>query len=137
MVAIPLACTHQSAPDYLVVKQAGGAELLVAQCTDSSYIWEMSDLIIEGTAEQVESKWDEAGTSIFTYTVISIDTYLKGHTLEQSSVQIVTPGGTVGDIGQGVEDQPLFHKGHRVRIYLHQQEGQYSVVCGTFGVEQI
>ena len=52
-------------------------------------------------------------------------------------LQIVTPGGTVGDIGQWVEDQPIFHEGNKVRIYIVEMNGQFSIVCAQFGVEEI
>ena len=55
----------------------------------------------------------------------------------EDKLQIVIPGGTVGDISQWVEDQPIFHESTRVRIYFQERDGGFSIVCAQFGVEEI
>ena len=121
----------------IIVKQSGGAGLLIAECSNKSYITEAADYIIEGTVEKVESKWDEKRTSIFTYTDLRIEKYIKGTPFKEDKLQIVTPGGTVGEIGQWVEDQPIFYEGKRVRIYFQKTNGEFSIVCAQMGVEEI
>jgi hypothetical protein len=122
--------------EKIVVKQSGGAGLLIKECSDSSYITQTADYIVEGTVEKVESTWDEAKTGIFTYTDLRIENYVKGAPFEGDEIQIVTPGGTVGDISQWVEDQPILHEGTKVRIYFEQENGEYAIVCGHFGVQE-
>ena len=95
------------------------------------------DYIIEGTVEKVESKWNEEKTSIFTYTDLLIENYVKGIPFESNELQIITSGGTVGEISQWVEDQPIFYQGKRVRIYLEKTNGEFSIVCAQFGIEEI
>ena len=121
----------------IIVKQSGGAGLLIAECADRSYITETSDYIIEGAVEKVESRWNEERTSIFTYIDLSIEKYVKGTPFTEDKLQIVTPGGTVGEISQWVEDQPIFHEGRKVRIYFKETNGEFSIVCAQFGVEEI
>ena len=121
----------------LIVKQSGGAGLLIAECADKSYITETADYIIEGIVEKVESKWNEERTSIFTYTDLKIVKYVKGAPFTEDKLQIVTPGGIVGEIGLAVEDQPIFHEGKKVRIYFQETSGEFSIVCAQFGVEEI
>ena len=111
--------------------------MMVAECGDRNYITNIADYIIEGTVIKVESKWDESKTSIYTYTDLSIDKYVKGVPLTENKLQIVTPGGTVGDISQWVEDQPIFHEGKKVRLYLQEKNNEFSIVCAQFGVEDI
>ena len=118
----------------IIVKQSGGAAKLIQECMDQSYIAQTADYIIEGMVEKVESRWNDAKTSIFTYSDVAIDTYVKGAPFPVNKLQIVTPGGTVGDITQAVEDQPIFHEGKKVTIYLEQVNGNYVIVCGRFGV---
>jgi hypothetical protein len=118
----------------IVVKQSGGAGILVKECADEAYRTEKADYIIEGTVEKVESRWNQERTGIFTYTELAIEKYVKGVPFTESKLQIVTPGGTVGEISQWVEDQPIFHDGKRVKIYFEEVNGEFLIVCGQFGV---
>jgi hypothetical protein len=120
----------------IIVKQSGGTGMLIKECTDKSYITQTADYIIEGTVDKVESQWSEGRTGIFTYTDLRIENYVKGTPFAQNELQIVTPGGTVGGITQAVEDQPIFHVGKKVRIYFEEVNGEFSIVCGPFGVEE-
>jgi len=124
-------------PGPVVVKQTGGAGVLIAECRDRQYIISTADYIVEGTVHRVESKWNEDKSSILTYTDLSIDNYVKGTPFVQDRLQIITPGGTVGDITQVVEDQPIFHEGKRVRIYFQEIDGEFHIVCAQFGVEEL
>ena len=120
----------------IIVKQSGGAGLLVKECTDEAYRTEKADYIIEGTVEKVESRWNQEKTGIFTYTDLQIERYVKGAPFAENKLQIVTPGGTVGELSQRVEDQPIFHEGKKVRIYLEEVNGEFFIVCAQFGVEE-
>ena len=120
----------------VIVKQSGGAALLIKECTDKSYITHEADYIVEGTVEKAESQWNESRTSIFTYTDLKIENYVKGAPFAQNELQIVTPGGTVGEVSQWAEDQPIFHEGKKVRIYFEEVNGEFSIVCAQFGVEE-
>jgi len=120
----------------IVVKQSGGAGILVKECADKSYITQTADYIIEGTVGKVESRWNQERTGIFTYTELTIEKYVKGAPFAENKIQIVTPGGTVGEISQWVEDQPIFHEGKKVRIYFEEVNGEFFIICGQFGVEE-
>jgi len=120
-----------------IVKQSGGAAMLDIKCANQSYITETADYIVEGTVKNVESKWNENKTSIFTYSDLLIEKYLKGTPFENNLLQIITPGGTVGDISQWVEEQPIFHEGKKVRVYLKKTNGEFSIVCARDGIEEI
>lgn len=120
----------------VVVRQSGGAGILVTECADEAYKAEKADYIIEGTVEKVESRWNKERTSVFTYTYLRIEKYVKGAPFAGDKLQIVTPGGTVGEISQWVEDQPIFHEGKKMRIYFEEVSGEFVVICGQFGVEE-
>ena len=130
--------------DSIIIGQSGGAAMLTAECGNRNYITNTADYIIEGVVENVESRWNEERTSIFTYTNLTIERYVKGTPFETNKLQIVTRGGTVGEITQWVEDQAIFHEGKRVRIYFREvleefrEFGeQFLIVCGGGGVEEI
>jgi hypothetical protein len=124
-------------PGPVTVKQTGGAPALIAECQDRQYIISTADYIVEGTVWGVESKWNEDKSGIFTYTDLSIEKYVKGAPFAQDRLQIITPGGTVGDITQVVEDQPILHEGRRVRIYFQEIDGEFHIVCAQLGVEDL
>jgi len=131
----PLSQTSPTGP--VVVKQSGGAGILIAECRNKQYIISTADYIIEGLVEKVESNWNEDKSAIFTHTNLSIEKYVKGNPFAEKKLQIVTPGGAVGDITQVVEDQPIFHEGKRVRIYFQDVDGEFHIVCAQFGVEEL
>src|SRR4030042_781363 len=118
--------------EQVTVKQSGGAGMLISECSDKSYITQTADYIIEGTVEKVESRWNEERTGIFTYTDLGIENYVKGTPFAENKLQIVTPGGTVEEITQAVEDQPIFHEGKKVTIYFQEVNGEFSIVCAQF-----
>ena len=119
----------------VIIRQSGGAGAILAECQDKDYLSNVADYIVEGTVTFVESRWNEENTGIFTYSDLTVATYIKGTPLPVNTFQIVTPGGTVGDITQVVEDQPIFHEGRKVRLYLENVNGEFSIICGRFGVE--
>lgn len=121
----------------VVVKHSGGAGLLIADCGDKQYIIDTADYIIEGLVERVESNWNADKSGIFTHTDLSIEKYVKGPPFTENKLQIVTPGGTVGDVTQLVEDQAIFHEGKRVRIYFQEIDNEFHIVCSQFGVEDL
>ncbi len=121
----------------VVVKQSGGAGLLIAECQDKQHIISTADYIVEGTVRRVESNWNADKSAIFTYINLSIEKYVKGTPFAGNEFQIVTSGGTVGDITQVVEDQPIFHEGKKVRIYFQEIDGEFHIVCAQFGVEEL
>lgn len=115
---------------------------LISECEDRNYISKNADSIVEGTVEKVESKQmkEKFGMSeinIYTFNNLTIEKYVMGNPINRNKVQLVIPGGTVNGITQWVEDQPTFHEGARVRVYLQEEQGKFSVVCAQAGVEEI
>jgi hypothetical protein len=144
LLLVPAGCTPavpelqpSPSPGPVEVKQTGGAAALIAECQDRQYIIGTADYIVEGTVRGVESKWNEDKSGIFTYTDLSIEGYVKGAPFAQDRLLIITPGGTVGDITQVVEDQPIFYEGKRVCIYFQEIDGEFHIVCAQFGVEEL
>lgn len=139
-----MGCASPAAPpaappaqNEIIVRQAGGAGALIAECGERDYVTRMSDYIIEGKIEKVEAAWNQDKSQILTRTDLTIEKYVKGEPFPQNKLQIVTPGGTVGEISQWVEDQPIFHEGKRVRIYFEKIDGEFAIVCAQFGVEDV
>ncbi|MFC1663799.1 hypothetical protein ACFL0A_01610 [Patescibacteria group bacterium] len=122
--------------DQIIVKQSSGAFILPIECMDRNYISDKADYIIEGTVEKVEVKEVNKG-EIFTYSDILIEKYLEGTPFDSDKMQIVTPGGCIEEICLWIEDQPIFNEGKKVRIYLQETNGEFSIVCAHSGVTAI
>lgn len=121
----------------MIARQSGGMAMLIQECADINYIANTSDYIIEGIVENVESRWNEENTSIFTYSDIAIEEYVKGTPFTENELQIITPGGSVGGITEWMEDQPTFHEGKEVRVHLKETDGEFSIVCAQSGILEI
>jgi hypothetical protein len=76
-----------------------------------------SELIITGDVEDTEAHWTSDKTSIMTTAVISITEIIKGRAKEKK-IQVMYPGGEVGDIGMKVSDEAPLHRGERVLLFL-------------------
>ncbi|MBU1036886.1 hypothetical protein KKF32_02525 [Patescibacteria group bacterium] len=121
--------------EEVIIVQQDRSGLLAAECADKSYITERADYIIEGFVEKVTNEtaypfmWREGQNYNFIYTDLLIERYIKGIPFGTNRLQIVTP--------DGVEDQPIFHQGKRVRIYFQGTNGEYTIVCGSFGIQEL
>ena len=73
---------------------------------------------------------------IYTYSDLRVEKLLKGDLLE-SEIRIVAQGGVVDGEGVSVEDQPIFHRGERVRLYLQENNGELIIVCDGAGVRSL
>jgi hypothetical protein len=111
----------------ITVFQSGGSNQLIVECGDKNYISNKADYIIEGTVGKVWSGWVDMKTGIHTYTDLAIENYDKGTPFAEKEMTIITEGGCVGNKCQTVEDQPIFHEGKKVRVYLKETNGEFSV----------
>jgi hypothetical protein len=72
--------------------------------------------IVKGYVTDVVSEWNDERTTIFTYTTIVVDQWLKGS--GPKAITIRTPGGEVGDVGLWVEDVPVFVRDQDVFAFV-------------------
>jgi hypothetical protein len=108
--------------------QAAMVEQTVAELAASS-----SD-IISGAVLAKESWWNEDKTFIFTTVSIQVNELLKGTLAVPSTVEVVVPGGEVGEIGLGVEHAARFEVGEEVIVFLTLlEDGTYGVTAWEQG----
>jgi hypothetical protein len=89
--------------------------------------------VLVGTVEQVESRWDEKTSSIFTYVKVHVEERVKG-TLHGDYVVIKHRGGEIENLGLRVSDEPSFLIGEKVKVFLRQeQSGEFTVIEGQKG----
>ncbi len=105
--------------------------------SESSRIKKLSaeaDVIITGKVDQQSSSWNEAKTRIFTKTTLQVDEYLKGG-ISKKVIEINTPGGEVGEIGELYTHMPKFKKNEEVLLFLKKdfRTSTYKVLNGEDG----
>lgn len=93
-----------------------------------------ADSILIGKVENIESRWNEERTLIYTYVTISV----KQHTrtlsgmAEAKEVIVRVRGGEVRNIGLRVSDTPEFREGEEVFLFLKRVKLSLFSVTGLF-----
>jgi hypothetical protein len=121
---------------YLVLIIAGFQLAVLAQ-EKASVVKKLSkgaDVILTGKVTQKKSSWNEAKTRIYTKTTLEVEEYLKGKKSD-NHVDIITPGGEVGDIGELYTHLPRFEENEEVLVFLKRDEKNtgYKVFKGEEG----
>ena len=93
-----------------------------------------SDVIVIGKVSQKESQWNESKTRIYTRTTVRVDEYLKGGD-NGTFVEITSPGGEVGDVGELYSHMPRFENEEEVLVFLKRdiKTEDYKVLEGEEG----
>jgi len=76
-----------------------------------------SEYIVLAQCTSSESKWNEQGTFIFTYTTFSINESIEGNSLEEE-ITLRYLGGQVDNIIQALPGLPEFNEGEEVILFL-------------------
>lgn len=112
----------------LVPKEA--ATTVVKKLSDEELTLQAQNILI-GTCTSVRSQWNEAGTKIFTYVTVSLQSSLKGDQ-NQGEVVIRQLGGEVGEVGMLVEGATVFEKGEEVFLFLEKGHKRFHRVLGLY-----
>ena len=93
-----------------------------------------ADMILTGKVTQKKSNWNENKTRIYTRTTVQVEEYLKGEN-KGTSVEITSPGGEVGDVGELYTHMPTFEDNEEVLVFLKKDEKAtgYKVLNGEEG----
>ena len=114
-----------------------GLQLTLSAEDEPSRIKKLSkgaDVILTGKVSQKKSNWNKDKTRIYTKTTVEVDEYLKGKNTRKS-VEISTPGGEVGDIGEVYTHMPTFEENEEVLVFLKKDQNDeiYQVFSGEEG----
>jgi hypothetical protein len=93
-----------------------------------------ADVILTGKVIQQNSSWNENKTRIYTRATLQVGEYLKGNNNEKS-VEVVYPGGEVGDVGELYTHMPRFKDNEEVLVFLKRDEKnrEFKVFDGENG----
>jgi hypothetical protein len=100
----------------------------------------MSDEIVTGTVQTVESRWVERDghRGIVTDIAVLLDDTMKGGVNKSSAIYMTVVGGRVGNTLTVASEMPSFKVGEQVLLYLTQKnDGSYVVVAGARGKFEI
>lgn len=92
-----------------------------------------ADLVAVGAVSSLASEWNTDRTRIVTRVTFSVDEYLKGSRAERT-LEILVPGGEVGEVGEIYSHVPRFHRDEQVVIFARRlEDGSYRVAGGDQG----
>jgi hypothetical protein len=91
--------------------------------------------IVVGKVVAQQSRWDESGRRILTYSTIQVEKTLKGVQVPQTT--IVTPGGVVGDIAQEYVGVPRFAVGEEHVLFTRNTKAGPTVLYFEQGAYRV
>jgi hypothetical protein len=93
-----------------------------------------ADIILTGKVTHKQSNWNDNKTRIFTKTTIQVDEFLKGKAAG-NSVDVIYPGGEVGEVGELYTHMPTFQNNEEVLVFLKKDKKNkgYKVLDGLDG----
>jgi hypothetical protein len=100
----------------VLVLCAGAAYATSAVQLDVAALTEKSSLIVVGTVDSKECKWDAGKAGIWTHYELTVAETLKG--THEKSREVVIRGGVVGEIGQHVSGAGSLDKGAEYVLFL-------------------
>lgn len=91
-----------------------------------------ADLVVRGRAERAVCVASPDGKQLHTVTTVRVASALKGEAGQ--TVEVRTPGGTLGDLTQVVHGAPSFSQGEEVVLFLHREHpARYTVESLALG----
>jgi len=93
-----------------------------------------ADLILIGKVIHKKSDWNENKTRIYTRVALQVEERLKGRA-DGKSVDVIYPGGEVGDTGEIYTHMPVFGNNEEVLVFLKKDNKNkaYKVLNGEKG----
>ena len=93
-----------------------------------------ADCIVIGKVEQMDSRWNQERTQIYTYVIVSVRQYIKSlpEIGKPKEIIIKIMGGEVGDIGLKISDTPEFAQGEEVFLFVKIEKLPIFRVAGLF-----
>jgi len=97
-----------------------------------------ADAILTGRVKDMESRWNEEKTLIYTYVTVSVTEYIEmiPEIEELKEVIVKVRGGEVGDIGVKVSDTPEFMRGEEVFLFLRRDRIEKLPIFRVAGLFQ-
>jgi hypothetical protein len=114
---------------FFLVLQAHG--VMMGLSTEA--LTEMSDLIITGKVENVETQWSEDGKKIISRAEVIMNEVIKGE-IVGVVVLVEYDGGEIGNVGMRVSDVRSLKSGEEVLLFLKSKEKEEKVKEGSYHI---
>ena len=117
---------------------APAAQATISRAVSFDEKVENAAAIVLGTCVRQESRWDEAGRWILTYSTFRVDKPIKG--AAAGEITIVTPGGSVDGLYQETIGVPKFRVGDEHVVFVRNTDVGPTVLYfeqGAYGVETV
>jgi hypothetical protein len=121
----------------LAVALAFSAHATTMVALDLAGLAKGSDTIVQGKVSRAEAKMSKDGARISTHVYVDVSDSLKGSAAK--TVEVVQPGGIVGDIGQRVSGTSDLKVGDEVVVFLEKRGPAfrlYGMAQGCYRVER-
>lgn len=100
------------------------------------YMTGFSDAIVVGHVVDKHSYWQDK--KIVTSIIVDVEQLVKDSDgKDSSSVELIIPGGKVGDIAFEVDQAPIFEVGQKVMLFLKKIDAGYFPFGFNYGVYKI
>jgi hypothetical protein len=123
----------------VVLLSASALSATSALQLDLETLTEKSELIIVGTVNSRECRWDAAKAGIWTHHDVTVSETLKG--THEAKRDVVIRGGVVGEIGQHVSGAGNLEDGAKYVFFLWKDDdGRYrlqGMIQGAFKVSEV
>ena len=119
----------------LLLTMALDCVAIMVPVTNEEMILKSRD-VIHGIVKEVRSEWNENHSMIYTYVKLEVLDVFKGEPRDEVVIQIW--GGSVGDSGVWVEDEPELEKGMEIIVHtILTENGNLGIYDGQRGVYMV
>jgi hypothetical protein len=119
----------------LLIAPLESFSILIGPITIESLILESRD-IFYGEVADIESRWNENHSEIYSYAKLNVFQVFKGDVPDEIVLQIA--GGTIGDTTEWVEDEAELSIGMEVIVHTFLKEnGHLGIYCGEQGIYNV
>ena len=106
----------------------GNATATTAVAVDTEFMTNRATAVVLATVVSLESRWNDAHTKIYTFTVVDVQDDFKGKT-KGRKITVRQLGGRVGNIACYVPGQPTLRKGEKILAFLRPSKKDKARFC--------
>ena len=99
------------------------AEATVVRALDVEELTLRAEAVVRGVAVEASAEWAAGGRQIHTVTRVRVSSWMKG-AADAGTLEVRTPGGTVGDLTQRVSGAPSLRVGEELVLFLRRLPGK-------------
>jgi len=122
------------------VMATGPADATVVRALDLSQKAHVARAIVLGRVEKQEARWIIENGAIKTIVTMRVEKALKGDVAVGKTIQVVMPGGQIGDFVHKVSGTSTFERGERAVMFLEPHPDgwvEIGIGIGKYGIQSV